>query len=173
MFTTQMIAAAPTVVQKPLTSKGDTILSVIQSMNALMRRRTIPSERITAGSVSRMTIGRMTALTNYEYERRHCEHPELRVIADAVEDERGNPDGEQVARPAERKPEHADSLPSRPRCLRFSISQTSVPAWARRVARPGLNDHACRLVRHATAAKKIAAPEKMRSAWAASAKVIA
>src|SRR6266511_2588330 len=63
MFTTQMIAAAPTVVQKPLTSKGDTILSVIQSMNALMRRRTIPSERITAGSVSRMTIGRMTALT--------------------------------------------------------------------------------------------------------------
>mgnify|MGYP003290812184 CR=1 FL=1 len=46
MFTTQMIAAAPTVVQKPLTSKGDTILSVIQSMNALMKRRTMPMESI-------------------------------------------------------------------------------------------------------------------------------
>src|SRR5215211_5153943 len=122
MFTTQMIAAAPTVVQKPLTSKGDTILSVIQSMNALMRRRTIPSERITAGSVSRMTIGRMTAFTKTNTSAATASTSELRVIADAVEDERGNPDGEQVARPAEREPEHGDSLPSRRRCLRFSAS---------------------------------------------------
>jgi hypothetical protein len=39
-----------------------------------------------------------------------------------------------------------------------------------RAARPGRNDQACTLVRQATAARKIAPPEKMRSAWAASAK---